>query len=218
METLDFGPQSTENEARAALAALGQLLYQRGLVSATDGNLSLHLSPNRILMTPSGRAKGRLNGADMVVIDETGSLVSTDSDLAPSSETPMHLEVYRQRDDVRAVIHAHPPYTLALTVAGYSIPTDILPELIMTLGEVPTVPFARPSSGQGARAIQKAIVDHDALVLQNHGSLTVGKSLEEALINLERLEAVAQVVYLAQLLGTPQRLDDEQLAHLRSDN
>lgn len=218
MEAPDSTHPASETEGRQALVALGQLLDRRGLISATDGNFSLRLGPDRILMTPAGRAKGRLKPEEMVVLDQSGAPLSVGSELAPSTEAPMHLEAYRQRADVQAVIHAHPPYTLALTVAGHPIPADILPELVMSLGQVPTLPFALPSSEQGARAIRSAIKEHDALVLQNHGSLTVGSSLEQALVALERLEAVAQVVFLAKLVGDPQRLTEEQLGRLRPDS
>lgn len=217
MEAARFDHPSSESEARMALVALGRLLYQRGLISATDGNLSLRLEPGRILMTPAGLPKGRLKPDEMVVLDLSGQLRSAGQGLAPSSEAPMHLEAYRQRSDIGAVIHAHPPYALALTVAGYSIPNDVLPELIVTLGQVPTLPFALPSSDQGAKAIRTAIRNHDAVILQNHGSLTVGERPEDALVALERLEAVAQVVYLATALGEPGRLTEQQLARLRGD-
>lgn len=215
MTPTEFGLPSSEAEGREAIVRLARLLYSRGLIAASDGNISIRLAPDQVLMTPSGQAKARMEPAELVAIDMQGAPVSAEAKQQPSTETPLHLEAYRQRPDVNAVIHAHPPYALALTVAGRNLPSNVLPEVAMTLGEVPTLPYAQPSSEQGAPAIQEAIRDHDALLLKNHGSLTVGSTLEWALVALERVEAVAQVFFLAELLGGADRLSPEQLAALR---
>ena len=126
----------------------------------------------------------------------------------------MHLDVYRLRADVRAVIHAHPVFATVLTVAGVDFPADMLPEVILTLGDVPTTAYATPSSEADAEAIRPLIKDYDALLLRQHGSLTVGRDLEEALVHLERVEHVAEVYWRAQLLGTVRRLPAEAQAQL----
>ncbi len=209
-----FSAAESEEQGREAMVALGQLLYKRGLIASTDGNFSIRLGQDRILITPGAKAKGRLQASELVVVSSQGDVMAAGPGLRPSSETPMHLEAYRQREDIGAVIHAHPPYALALTVAGRGIRSDVLPEVKMTLGEVPTLPFAAPSSEEGATAIRSAIQNHDALLLKNHGSLTVGPSLEDALVALERIEAVAQVIFLAELLGQVDHLSTEQLQGL----
>jgi L-fuculose-phosphate aldolase len=150
---------------------------------------------------------------DLLLIDLSGSVIGSSSRV-PSSETPMHLEVYARRPDVRAVIHAHPPFATALTVAGYEFPIDILPEVLLALGEVPITQYASPSSHQDALAIRPFIEDHDALLLCQHGSLTVGKDLEQALVNLERLESVAGVFWRAQMLGNVKRISPEACQEL----
>jgi L-fuculose-phosphate aldolase len=119
---------------------------------------------------------------------------------------PMHLEVYRNRAGARAVIHAHPVCATALTVAGLEFPDDVLPESILALGEVPVTAYATPSSAEDAEAIRPLIRDHAAILLRQHGTLTVGADLEEALLRLERIEHVAEVFWRAQMLGKVNRL------------
>ncbi len=186
---------------RTSLIEIGRIAYQRGLLTANDGNISVRLPDGNILITPSGLCKGRLAPEDLLVITPEGEVVQAAPGRRPTSEQPMHLEVYRLRPDVHAVLHAHPPYAVALTVAGFNLRDDFLPEVRMTLGSIPTTDFALPSSPQNAAAIRALIPHHDALMLRQHGSLTVGRTLEEALINLERLEHTARVQYLAQTLG-----------------
>ncbi len=184
-----------------AIVEIGRIAYERGLLTANDGNISVRLPDGNILITPSGLCKGRLTPGDLLVISPEGEVIQAAAGRKPTSEQPMHLEVYRRRPDVNAVLHAHPPYAVALTVAGYDLRDDFLPETRMTLGSIPTTDFALPSSPQNAAAIRALIPGHDALMLRQHGSLTVGRTLEEAFINLERLEHTARVQYLAQTLG-----------------
>jgi len=186
---------------RSTLIEIGRIAYQRGLLTANDGNISMRLPNGNILITPSGLCKGRMTPEDLLVITPQGEVVQSAPGRSPTSEQPMHLEVYRLRPDVHAVLHAHPPYAVALTVAGFDLRDDFLPEVRMTLGRIPTTDFALPSSPQNAAAIRALIPHHDALMLRQHGSLTVGRTLEEAFINLERLEHTARVQYLAQTLG-----------------
>ncbi len=126
----------------------------------------------------------------------------------------MHLEVYRQRPDVRGVIHAHPPFATALTVAGLDFPDDVLPEVPLSLGKVPVTAYARPSSRKDAEVIKPFIRDHNAMLLRQHGSLTVGRNLDEALIHLERLEYVAETFHHAQQLGNARRIPQEEIRKL----
>ena len=189
------------NPYAASIIETGRIAYRRGLLTANDGNISVRLPDGNILITPSGLCKGRLQPEDLLVITPEGEVVEAAPGRKPTSEQPMHLEVYRLRPDVNAVLHAHPPYAVALTVAGFALRNDFLPETRMALGDIPTTAFALPSSPQNAAVIRELIPGHDALMLRQHGSLTVGRTLEEALINLERLEHTARVQYLAQTLG-----------------
>lgn len=218
MNLLRFGADTSEEDLRRALVEAGQLAYARGLMVANDGNLSVRLGVDHILITPSGLCKGRLSPGDMLTLDLEGQVLkpATDPRLKPSSETPMHLEVYRRRPDVRAVIHAHPTFATALTVTGRPFPADVLPEVLLTLGEIPVTAYATPSSHEDAEAIRELVGEHNAILLRQHGSLTVGAHLDEALIALERLEHAAQVIVLAELLGNVNRLEPEAVERLRA--
>jgi L-fuculose-phosphate aldolase len=177
---------------------VGRLLWERGYVAATDGNLSVRLGPDRLLVTPSGVSKGFLSTEDLVVIRPDGEPLSG---RRPSSEILMHLEVYHQRPDVNAVVHAHPPVATAFSVAGVSLARCVLPEVVVTLGSIPTTEYATPGTTEVPESIRQAIQDHNALILAHHGSLTVGETLWEAYLRLEKVEHVARVTLAAQQLG-----------------
>jgi L-fuculose-phosphate aldolase len=206
---LRFSSATSESDLRLAIIQCGRICYDRGLTTSNDGNISTHMGDDRILITPSGISKGRMEVEDLILLDLEGQVIFSREDRKPSSETPMHLEVYKQRSDVRAVIHAHPIFATTLTVAGLEFPNDVLPEVLLTLGEVPVTRYATPSSHDDADAIRPFIQDHNALLLRQHGSLTFGRDLEEALISLERVEHVAEVFWRAQMLGNVNRIPEE---------
>lgn len=211
---LNFTAQATEAELRQALVDCGRICYDRHLTTSNDGNISVRLDDERILITPSGLSKGRMAPEDMIMLDMQGKVLAAAPGRKPSSEAPMHLEVYQQRADVRAALHAHPVFATALSVAGLDFPADMLPEIILTLGDVPTTAYATPASHEDAEVVRPLIKDHNALLLRQHGSLTVGCDLDEALIHLERLEQVAEVFWRAQMLGTVRRLPADAQARL----
>ncbi|MFN2187639.1 MAG: class II aldolase/adducin family protein, partial [Candidatus Promineifilaceae bacterium] len=139
-------------QLRQQIIRVGQLLYEKGFISASDGNISARIEPGRILITPSGLHKGFLAPDELLVIDEQGNRAgisaSTNRKLKPTSELPLHLETYRQRPDIGAVVHAHPPITIALSIAGIPLSDCLLPETIVTLGLIPTTEYATPSSDE----------------------------------------------------------------------
>jgi L-fuculose-phosphate aldolase len=214
MSSLNLSPSASEHELRRAILECGQICYQRGLMTSNDGNISIRIDANRVLITAAGICKGRLEMGDLLIIDLNGNIIISWKGLKPSSETPMHLEVYKQRPEIHAVIHAHPVYATTLTVADQPFPHDILPEVALTLGNIPVTAYATPSSHQDAEAIRPFIREHNALLLRQHGSLTVGKDLDEALIHLERLEHVAQVYWNAHMLGNVTRIPPDELTKL----
>ena len=188
---------------------------------SSDGNLSCRLDAESILITPAGRFKGRLAEHDLLVVGLDGRTHAGAAGALPSSELPMHLEVYRQRPDVNAAIHAHPVFATVLTMTRQDFPADVLPEVLATLGTIPITHFALPSSQEDAAAIRELVKHHDAMLLRQHGSLTVGKTLDEALAHLERLEHTAEVFWRAQLLGEVSRLPEDarkRLLALRSES
>lgn len=206
-----FRSDPNETSLRGALVDAGRIAYEQGLLAGNDGNLSCRLGGERVLITPSGVCKGRMSPGDLLIVDLSGAVAGRTG--GPwdqvSTETPMHLETYRQRPEVGAVIHAHPPYCTALTVADIPLRADILPEILATLGEVPTTDFAMPASEEGAATIRKWIQGHDVLLLRQHGALATGVDTEEALLRLERVEHAAKVVFLATLLGKVNALPAE---------
>ncbi len=203
---------------RQELVRVGRLMYEKGLVSASDGNLSARLGTDRILVTPSGLPKGMLEPGQMLVVDLEGRLVgprrARTSGLRPTSELPMHLEAFRQRPDVRAVIHAHPPIAVALSIAGIPMNECLLPEVIVFLGLVPTTPYATPASEENSRAIRQLIRSHDAIILQRHGSLTVGDSLLQAFMRLETVEQNARIGFMLAQLGVTNPLPPAEVEKL----
>lgn len=217
MSTLRFKLDASESELRDAIVEAGRITYARGLLTASDGNISARLPDGGILITPSGVGKGRLSPGDLLVIDIEGNVIRLANDplLRSTSEQAMHLEVYRQRPDVRAVLHAHPPYATALTAVRPTFRMDILPEMVAALGEVPITRLAMPSSQQTADAVRELIRHHDAIMVRQHGSLTVGSNLEEALIHLERVEHIAKTIVIAELMGNINPLPEGMLADLR---
>jgi L-fuculose-phosphate aldolase len=218
MNLLRFEKDATETELRRAIVECGRIAYERGLLMSNDGNLSVRLDEARLLITPSGLCKGRLAPEDLLVMDLDGNVLQPAADpaLRPSGETAMHTEAMRLRPDIRAVLHAHPPHAVALTVAGLRFRSDVLAEVILGLGEVPITGFALPISVENARAIRPHIRAHNALLLRNHGSLTVGAHLDEALIHLERVEAVAHILLMAKMAGKVTPLPKAMLPRLRA--
>jgi L-fuculose-phosphate aldolase len=218
-DMLHFDAQASESNLRVALVECGRICYDRRLLTSNDGNLSVRLAGDRVLITPAGVSKGRMSVEDILCIASDGRLTEGSLGSAPSSETPMHLEVYRQRPDVRAVIHAHPVFSTALTVAGLEFPVDILPEAALLLGGVPVTSFATPGTTEDAEAVRPLIGSHDAILLRQHGTLTCGTDLEEALLNLERLEHVAEVFWRAHALrGVGNYVVGSWQTHERTDS
>lgn len=216
------GRHVTEYELRQEMVRVGRLLWERGYVAATDGNLSARLGTDRLLVTPSGVSKGFLSERELVVMSLEGERQARGPSSAggrggrPSSEILMHLEVYRQRPDVRAVVHAHPPVAVAFSIAGVSLARCVLPEVIVTLGGIPTTEYATPGTPEVAESIRQALRCYDALVLAHHGSLTVGKSLWDAYMLLEKVEQTAQITLAAQQLGRVHTLSPEAVQRLEA--
>lgn len=205
---------SQEETLRHELVRIGKLMYQKGFIVATDGNISARLAADRILMTPSGQHKGFLATDDLIVVDMEGTVVTAARDLKPTSEMPMHLEVYHQRPEVNAVVHGHLPIAVALSIADISLQDPLLPETVVTLGQIPTTDYATPSSYENVLAIRDLIADHDALILRRHGVLTVGKTPFQAFIKMEKVEYTAQVAMMVALLGKGGPLLPDQVAKL----
>ncbi len=208
----------TEFSLREEIIRIGKLMHSKNFVAAGDGNISARLDSRHLLVTPSGFSKGFLNPEQLLIVDMDGEKTSGNlgaaRDLAPSSEIRLHLECYRQRPDVRAVIHAHPPYAIACTLAGLSLAKCTLPEVVYDLGTIPTAPYSTPTSPEGPQVVHDLIPQYDAIMLDRHGSLTVGKDLWEAYMRLERVEHSALVTLSANTIRPVEPLADQAIQKL----
>lgn len=175
--------------------------------------MSVRIARDRILVTPSGANKGFVEPSDLVITDLDGRVVKGKA--RPSSEILVHLAAYRVRPDIRAVVHAHPPTAIAFTIAGISLAQCVIPESILTLGFVPTARYETPSTEALAAEVERLLVDHDVVMMDRHGSVTLGRDVFEAYDRLEALEHTAWITYLAKGLGPVRSLPGEEVERLR---
>ena len=194
------------------IVEVGRRVYARGYVASNDGNISARLDKDRFVITPTGVSKGFMNVEDMVVIDMKGKVVSGQK--KPSSEMFMHLEVFKNRPDVNGIVHSHPPYATGFAVAGIPLNKCILPEVIIVLGGIPLIEYGTPGTEEFYRPILKHLEKHDAFLLANHGSLTVGKDVFNAYYKTETLEHFAHIAFVAQQLGVMNVLNREEVKKL----
>lgn len=192
-------------EARR-LALCCRHLAAHGLIAGRDGNLSVRIGTERVLVTPTGCIKALVTAADMVEVDLAGKPRRTSRRRKPTSELDLHLRILRNRPDVRAVVHAHPPTATGFAVAGEEIPGNMLPELIFGVGPVPLVPFGMPGTPELGDRVVPYLEGHNALLLANHGAVTMGRTLDEAWIRMETLEHCARIIVAARSIGQPQPL------------
>lgn len=203
------------HEIKKELCDIGRRIYQNGFVAANDGNFSIKISENEFLCTPTGVSKGYMTTDMILRVDNNGNLLESNRfGYQPSSEFKMHLKVYEERPDVKAVVHAHPPLATAHAVVGLPLDKFIMPEAVIFLGTVPLTQYGTPSTDEIPNAISQALKDHDALLLKNHGALTVGADLMSAYFKMETLEYFAKVSYYAAQLGQIQELNCEQIEKL----
>jgi L-fuculose-phosphate aldolase len=203
---------SDELTVRAEMVEIGRRMYEKDLVAATDGNLSVRLGPNTILITPTGSCLGFLKQDELAVIDLEGK--SQSNTIRPTSEYRLHIEVYQQRNDVTAIVHGHPPICTAFSVAGVQLDLCVLPEVVFTLGAIPTIPYGTPTTDEPPRVIREYIGRCDAMILDRHGTLTVGENLTGAYYKLEKIEHTAKVILTARMLGNVQVLEKNQVDRL----
>ena len=203
-----------ERKLREEIIKFSHLCYERHMLVAMDGNLSVKLSENEILCTKAGCHKGFLVDEDLVVIDRKGKKLRGSG--SPTSEMAMHLACYDERPDISAVIHTHPPISVAFTIAGVSMARCVLPEVVLTLGTVPTVEYATTGTQTLADKIRPYVRDHDAILMDRHGAVCLGKSLLLAFCNLETMEHTALITKTARDLGNVRELDPAEASRLRS--
>ena len=202
----------TDAQAKAAILDAGRKIYQRGLVAANDGNLSVRVGENALWVTPTGVSKGSMTEEMLVKLDLDGNLL--EGVRKPSSETKMHLRIYQEDPLVRAVVHAHPPAATAFAAAGLPLDRPVLQEAVVQLGAVPVAPFALPGSQGVADSVAPYCRQYRALLLEYHGAVTWGDSMEQAHYRLECLEQLATVTLHLRILGCGRQMPDALVREL----
>lgn len=202
----------TELDLRKAICEVGRRMYDKGLVAATDGNISARLAPNRYLCTPSGVSKGFMQPNDIIVADGKGKKLSGNGKV--TSEFYTHLAAYEERPEMNAVVHAHPPKAIGFTLAGVSLADCVLPEVVYTIGGIPTTQYATPGTPEGADVIRGLIRTCDAVMLDRHGAVTIGTSVFDALFKMEKIEHAAESLLTAHLLGRVRNLEPDEIQKL----
>ncbi len=199
----------TCQKEREDIIETGKRLYARNYVASNDGNISIRLSKEEFLITPSGVSKGYMNPEDLLIVDMKGNVL--EGDKKPSSEMKMHREVYLQRPDINAVVHAHPQMATAFAAARRGFDKIILPEIIFSLGKVSLADYGTPTTEQIPEAVAKCIHETDALLLANHGALTAGSDVYDAYYKMETLEHFACIYANVLQLGGGVELDRKEI-------
>ncbi|HUQ49596.1 MAG TPA: class II aldolase/adducin family protein [Terriglobales bacterium] len=197
---------------REELAHYGKLVHQQGMVSATDGNLSVRVESDLILATPTGMSKGMMQPEDMVLVDLQGKKVEGTRNV--SSEIAMHLTIYRTRPDVHAVVHAHPCTATGFASAGMALDDPICSEVIISLGAVPLADYATTGTPELSESLMPYISDYDAILLANHGAVSYGPDLTKAFMKMEAVEHFAKILLVTHQLGRQQFLSKEDIRKL----
>lgn len=203
-----------EAESRQLICEIGRRMYERRMVAANDGNISVRLGDNEILCTPTGVSKGFMKPEQMCKVDLSGKVIGDNPGTVPSSEVKMHLRVYQNRSDVGAVVHAHPIFATSFAVMGRGLEEPIMPEVIVNFGRVPLAPYGTPSTVEIPDSIEPYLAEYEAVLLESHGALTWSKDLLSAYMKMESVEFYAELLYRTTQLGGPRLLSPERLEKL----
>lgn len=204
----------SEYEIKKEICDIGKRIYDRGMVAANDGNISVKLNDNEYLCTPTGVSKGFMTPDYICKVDKDGKVLQANGNFKPSSEIKMHMRVYQERPDVNAVVHAHPMYATSFAIAGIPLTQPIMPEAVIALGCVPIAKYGRPSTMEIPDAVSEHVQYFDAVLLENHGALTYGNSLINAYYKMESTEFYAQLLYQSKMLGGPKEFTPQQVEDL----
>ena len=202
----------TERKHREEIVRYGRMLHERCFVAAMDGNLSVRLKDDRILVTPTCVSKGAMKAADMVIVDPEGKRVAGRRNV--TSEVGMHLLIYRLRPDVKAIVHAHPPTATGFAAAGIALTEPLVCEVVMGLGCIPLARYGTPGTSELAQTLEPYVPNYDAILMSNHGVVTYGDTLEHAYMKMETVEHFAQIALVTHLLGRQQPLKQVEIDKL----
>lgn len=210
---------ATELEIKQQICDIGRRIYDKGMVAANDGNISVKINENRFLCTPTAVSKGFMTPDFICTVDKDGNVIEANGNYRPSSEIKMHMRVYAKRPDVGSVVHAHPIYATSFAIAGMPLVDPIMPEAVISLGTVPISPYGAPSTVEIPDNLEPYLAHYNAVLLENHGALTWGDDLMGAYFKMESLEFYAQLLFNARMLGGPKVISEarvKQLYDLRS--
>lgn len=205
---------ASEYEIKKQICDIGKRIYNQGMVAANDGNISVKISDNEFLCTPTGVSKGFMTPEYICKVDANGNVLQAEGNFRPSSEIKMHMRVYRERPDVKSVVHAHPIYATSFAIAGIPLSQPIMPEAVISLGCVPIAEYGTPSTEEIPDAVSKYLQHFDAVLLENHGALTYSDSLLSAYHKMESVEFYAKLLFISKQLGGPKELSEEQVQKL----
>ena len=196
------------------MAEIAKKMYLSGMVNIFEGNISVRVN-DRFLITPSQQSKENMTEDMIIEVDAEGNVLNPSDKYKPSSEGKMHLAVYKLRPDVNAVVHNHSPYATAYAVAGKSIESTALTEMLGIFGEIPLVPYGTPGTERIYEGFPEHLKYHNAVLLANHGVLAVGETLLKAFSVAEAVEKIAQTLLYAELLGGGHSIPKEEVAMIR---
>ena len=202
----------SDRALRGEIVEFGRFLHANGFVAATDGNLSVRLDDERLLVTPTCICKGRMTPRDMVIVDMDGKRVSGKRRV--SSEIGMHLLIYRLRPEVRGIVHAHPPTATGFAASGMGLSSPLVCEVVVGLGSIPLARYGTPGTPELTDALEPLIPHHDAILMANHGVVTFGSSLESAYMKMETVEHFAKIALVTHVLGQAQPLGEKEVEKL----
>jgi L-fuculose-phosphate aldolase len=201
-----------ERKFRDQIVRYGRMLHERGFVAAMDGNLSIRLKRDRILVTPTCVSKGAMRPSDMVVVDGDGRHIAGRRHV--TSEIGMHLLIYARRADVQAIVHAHPPTATGFAAAGIPLTEPLVCEVVMGLGCIPLARYGTPGTSELAQTLEPYVANYDAILMSNHGVVSYGDTLEHAYMKMETVEHFAQIALVTHLLGRQQPLQEVEIEKL----
>lgn len=199
-------------DLRKEICEIGKKIYMNGFVAANDGNISARIDDKYILTTPTGVSKGFMTPDMLVLMDMEGNII--EGKLKPSSEFKMHLKFYKERNDINAVVHAHPPFATAYAVAGIPLDNPILPEVVINIGKIPVAKYSTPSTDEVPQSISQYVDKTDVILLENHGALTAGENLNAAYFKMETLELYAKINTISNIIGDANAIKDNQITKL----
>lgn len=200
-------------QIREQMCDIGRRVWQQGWVAANDGNFTVKIEEDVYLATPTGTSKGFLT-PDMLILVNSKCEPLEESKWRPSSELLMHMRCYKLRPDIGSVVHAHPPISTAYAVAHIPLDAYTMPEAIIAIGSVPIAPYGCPSTAEIPDSVEPFLPDHDAILLENHGALTVGQDLITAYYRMETLEYYAKLSMNTHMLGVSHELPTEKIQEL----